>query len=352
MSSPQFMGSIDGRSPSIRLPLVDRHQRIHRAMRISVTDVCNIRCQYCMPDGDVKFLASDRHLTYEQIARVVQVCADLGIENYRLTGGEPLVRPGLHELIDQLIRISGVTDVAITTNGMLLKPQLPQLVQAGLKRINISLDTLSEATFKKLSRRDGLHQVLEGIEAALAEPKVQVRLNALVLRDINRQDVVELVRFARARQITIRFIEFMPLDAQRAWNQTRMVSGHELRELLQAEFGSLTPLNATDPAQPASDYAFDDGSRVGFIDAVSQPFCSRCDRLRLTSDGKLRNCLFGKQEWDVGQLLGQLYAGTSQELDSQLEHLIRECVLAKAAAHGIDDPEFQPPTRAMYQIGG
>jgi GTP 3',8-cyclase len=336
----------------IRLPLVDRYQRVHRAMRISVTDVCNIRCQYCMPDGEVKFLAKDRHLSYSQIARVVQVCAGLGIKDYRLTGGEPLVRPGLHELISSLLEIRGVADVALTTNGMLLKDQLPQLVAAGLRRVNISLDTLSEDTFKRLSRRAGLHLVLEGIEAALSEPRLQVRLNALVLRDVNLPDIIELVQFAKTRQITMRFIEFMPLDAERTWNQTRMVAGQELRELLASHFGPLTPHKSLDPAQPATDYTFADGTSVGFIDSVSQPFCSRCDRLRLTSDGKLRNCLFGKQEWDIGQLLSQPASQYPAELDQQLETLLRECVDAKAAAHGIDDPQFQPPARAMYQIGG
>lgn len=343
---------VAGSSQRIHLPLVDNYQRIHRSMRISVTDVCNIRCQYCMPDGEVRFLSQDRHLTYPEITRIVQVCAALGIENYRLTGGEPLVRAGLHELVGAMLDIRGVADVALTTNGMLLKAQLPQLVAAGLRRVNISLDTLNEQTFQRLSRRAGLNQVLEGIEAALAEPSLQVRLNALVLRHVNLEDVIELVRFARARRATIRFIEFMPLDAEQAWNQQRMVSGNELRELLTREFGSLTPCRPLDAAQPATDYSFSDGSSIGFIDSVSQPFCSRCDRLRLTSDGKLRNCLFGKQEWDVGQLLRRGASNRTANLEQDLERLLRECVKAKAAAHGIDDPQFERPNRAMYQIGG
>lgn len=337
---------------AVRLPLIDRFQRVHRAMRISVTDVCNIRCQYCMPDGQVHFLPHDQHLTFAQIARIVRVCAALGIQEYRLTGGEPLVRPGLHELVSDLLDIQGVADVALTTNGMLLKTQLPELVAAGLRRVNISLDTLNEQTFQRLSRRAGLYQVLEGIEAVLAEPALKVRLNALVLRDVNFEDVIELVEFAKTRRVTLRFIEFMPLDAERAWQQHRVVSGEELRQLLSNRFGPLTPVRAEDPAQPASDYVFADGSKVGFIDSVSQPFCSRCDRLRLTSDGKLRNCLFGKQEWDIGQLLKQSANLASDDLDRSLERLLRECVLAKNAAHGIADPQFQPPARAMYQIGG
>jgi GTP 3',8-cyclase len=352
MNSLPHAASRPSSNPSIRLPLVDRFQRVHRAMRISVTDVCNIRCQYCMPDGDVKFLSNDSHLTFSQIAQVVRVSASFGVESYRLTGGEPLIRPGLHELVAKLLGIPGVRDVALTTNGMMLRSQLPQLVAAGLGRVNISLDTLSEETFKRLSRRSGLHQVLDGIEAALSEPKLTVRLNALVLRDVNIQGVVELVQFAKQRRVTMRFIEFMPLDAERAWSQNRLVTGHELRQILSQHFGPLTPIASIDPAQPASDYSFEDGSKVGFVDSVSAPFCSRCDRLRLTSDGKLRNCLFGKQEWDLKMLLNQSPEGGSVELERQIELQLRDCIQAKMAAHGIDDPLFQPPARAMYQIGG
>jgi GTP 3',8-cyclase len=335
----------------IVLPLLDRFQRLHRSMRISVTDVCNIRCQYCMPDGAVQFLASDRHLKFEQIARLVSTFVRLGIDEYRLTGGEPLMRANLFQLVQMLKGIEGLSQVALTTNGMLLKEQLPLLADSGLRRINISLDTLNEQTFQQISRRQGLHRVLEGIEAALADPRITVRLNALVLREVNLQDVIELVQFARTRGITVRFIEFMPLDANRSWNPQRMVTGEELRSLLVQRLGELSPVASADPSQPARDFQFSDGSQVGFIDSVSQPFCAKCDRLRLTSDGKLRNCLFGKQEWDVAELFQQ-FDPQDIQFDRELEKLLRGCLSAKAEAHGIDSAEFNPPARAMYQIGG
>ena len=338
------------------LPLVDRYQRVHRALRLSVTDACNIRCQYCMPDGPVRFLPRQHQLTFEQIAGFVAVTASLGVIHYRLTGGEPLLRPQLDQLVGLLSAIEGVEEVALTTNGMLLAEQLPGLVEAGLRRVNISLDTLSETAFQRLSRRAGLNRVLAGIEAAVAEPRLHVRLNALVLRDLNLDDVVELVRFARQRQVVIRFIEFMPLDADRSWNRQRMVAGEELRQLLSSHFGPLNRLASADSAQPSSDYEFPDGSRVGFIDSVTRPFCGTCDRLRLTADGKLRNCLFGQQEWDVAGLLRQLSEASDVAaglaVRRELERLIDQCVQAKAPAHGIADPDFQPPERAMYQIGG
>lgn len=333
------------------LPLLDQHHRIHRSMRISVTDVCNIRCQYCMPDGPVQFLPNNQLLSYQQIAQIAAVCSELGIEKYRITGGEPLARPNLHELFESLAKIPGIKDVALTTNGMMLKDQVAALVAAGLRRVNISLDTLQEETFQKLSRRSGLSRVLEGIEAALDQPQLSVRLNALVLRDVNLNDVVELVLFANSRKVTMRFIEFMPLDASRSWTQSRMVSGSELRQLLSDRVGPLTPVASNNPAQPSTDYQFADGSCVGFIDSVSSPFCSRCDRLRLTADGKLRNCLFGKEEWNVKTLFATCN-DDPLEFRQQFEKTIRDCVLAKAAAHGIDKAQFQPPERAMYQIGG
>ncbi|MBX3423949.1 MAG: GTP 3',8-cyclase MoaA [Pirellulaceae bacterium] len=357
------------------LPLVDRFQRAHRSLRVSVTDVCNIRCQYCMPDGKVPFMPSERHLSFGQLAEFVRVTASLGVTHYRLTGGEPLMRPDLYKLIELLVPIRGVQEVALTTNGMFLAEQLPQLVSAGLSRVNISLDTLSEESFQRLSRRAGLHRVLEGIEAVLAQPGVELRLNALVLRDVNLDDVVDLVSFARQRGVVIRFIEFMPLDGQRAWSQQRMVSGDELRQRLVRHFGPLTIKPRPDSAQPSTDYVFCDGTAVGFIDSVTRPFCGNCDRLRITSDGKIRNCLFGKQEWDVAPQLLELAHLSQQWNSAQFEHtntsaaasslplaysaaqqqvvqIIRDCVAAKAAAHGVHDLDFHPPERAMYQIGG
>jgi cyclic pyranopterin phosphate synthase len=328
--------------------LVDRFGRTHRALRISVTDVCNIRCQYCMPAEGAKFLPQNRLLSFEHIEKFVRIAAGLGIRKIRITGGEPLMRPRLSELIGRLSRVPGVDDLAITTNGMLLADQLPAMVQAGLKRINISLDTLNEATFKQLARREGLCKVLEGIAATKAFPELSVRLNALILREVNYDDVVPLADFARSQHLPLRFIEFMPLDAERAWQQQRVVTGEELRRVLSEHYGPLRALAVRDASQPATDYEFADGQGiVGFIDSVTRPFCGNCDRLRLTAEGRLRNCLFGHQEWDIGALLSDASLD-----DQQVQELVRDCVRQKHAAHGIGDAEFQQPERAMYRIGG
>lgn len=343
MSAPNTIVPVPSppQARSNELPLVDRFGRVHRSLRISVTDRCNIRCQYCMPEV-ANFLSSSRLLTFEQIARFVTAVVPLGIREVRITGGEPLMRPGLAELFKMLSSIDQLANIALTTNGMLLAEQLDGLVNAGLRRINISLDTLNEEVFRRLSRREGLDKVLDGIDAAAKDSRVQVRLNALVMRDINLGEVLDLVQFARERRLPLRFIEFMPLDAERAWNRAQMVSGKEMRDLITSRFGPLTPLDRVDASQPSIDYGFaDDKGVVGFIDSVSQPFCSGCDRLRLTADGKIRNCLFGQEEWDIRQL-------SSEEIPT----IVRDCLSAKKAAHGIDEQNFSPPERAMFQIGG
>lgn len=328
--------------------LVDRFGRVHRSLRVSVIDACNIRCQYCMPAEGVEFLPRHRLLDFDHIERFVRTVVGMGIRKVRLTGGEPLLRTDLHHLVARLRAIDGVQELALTTNGMLLDRQIEALVAAGLQRINISLDTLSEPTFHQLTRREGLSRVLSGIEATTRFPQLQLKLNSLVLRDVNLADIYDLVDFARQRACTLRFIEFMPLDSDRQWSESRMVSGEELRGLLTQRFGPLLRCADVDPSQPASDYEFVRGAgRIGFIDSVSKPFCAGCDRLRLTADGKLRNCLFGTEEWDVGELLRQ------EPFDvEQLQSLMRRGTLAKHAAHGIASPDFQPPARAMYQIGG
>ena len=327
------------------LPLIDSFGRVHRSLRISVTDRCNIRCQYCMPEV-AQFMQADRLLSFAEIAAFVKVVATLGIRKLRITGGEPLMRPELPKLFELLRTIEGVEEIALTTNGMLLAEQIEALAGAGLQRVNISLDTLSEATFQRLSRREGVDKVIAGIDAALSCPGMAVRLNALVMRDVNLADVLPLVQFARDRQVTMRFIEFMPLDAERAWNREQMVSGEELRRVIEDSFGQLVKIPGLNAAQPSNDYRFSDGQGVvGFIDSVSQPFCGGCDRLRLTADGKLRNCLFGREEWDVRSLLRDGVSGS-------LTATIRECIAAKRAAHGIDAADFAPPERAMFQIGG
>ena len=326
--------------------LVDQYQRVHTSLRVSVTDACNIRCRYCMPEKVNGFLPSDRLLDFESIVRVVSVLGRAGIEKVRLTGGEPLMRPDLPRLVGMLSRISSIRQLAMTTNGMMLAESIDALVAAGLTHVNISLDTLREKGFQQISRRDGLDRVLRGIDAAVRSP-LQVRLNALVLRGINLEDVIPLVRFAREQGVVIRFIEFMPLDADRAWSESQVVSGEELRGIVEHEFGELKPVVSADLSQPSRDFQFADGTGgIGFIDPVSQPFCKDCNRLRLTADGKFRNCLFGRLEWDVR---GPVMLGAS---DAEIHRLAMDCIRAKFASHGISDSGFSPPERAMYQIGG
>ncbi len=326
--------------------LVDRFGRTHRSLRISVTDRCNIRCQYCMPDGPLQFLPKQYLLTYEEIAAFSQLMTTLGVTRIRLTGGEPLVRGELHKLVELLRNIPAIESIAITTNAMLLDQQIGALNLAGLDQINISLDTLREDVFRRLSRRDGIERVLSGIDAAIAHG-FRPKLNAVLLREVNFDDAIPLVEFAIERGLVMRFIEFMPLDSDRQWNGTQFVTGEELRRHLAKRFGPLQSVDREDPSRPSSEYRIHghDG-QIGFIDSVTAPFCGACDRLRLTADGKLRNCLFGHEEWNIAEAL------RNPQATRTLVELIDECVANKFAAHGIGQAEFVPPERAMYQIGG
>jgi GTP 3',8-cyclase len=324
--------------------LVDRFGRLHRSLRISVTDRCNIRCQYCMPAGPVTFLPRRELLSYEEIEELIQILAALGLTRIRLTGGEPLVRKELPDLVRRLKLIAEVETIALTTNAMLLSEQIEGLSRAGLDQINISLDTLNEAIFQQLSRREGLDRVLEGIEAALRfgyRPK----LNAVLIKGLNADDAVDLVRFAIERGLVMRFIEYMPLDSDRRWDGTQMVDGQELRAELENHFGAMRLIEREDTSRPSQDFEFVSGGRVGFINPVTDPFCQACDRLRLTADGKLRNCLFGVEGWDLRELLR-----SGRQAD--VEELVRDCLKNKFASHGIGEAAFSPPERAMYQIGG
>lgn len=331
--------------------LVDRFGREHTSLRVSVTDACNIRCRYCMPETVSGFLPQHRLLRFESIARVVRVLVKAGVNKVRLTGGEPLMRPNLSELVKRLSGISGLRQIAMTTNGMLLADQIAGLVEAGLTHINLSLDTLREPAFHEISRREGLNRVLEGIEAAVSSP-LNVRINALLLRDVNLEDCLPLIHYARKLGVVIRFIEFMPLDANRAWSHSQVVSGLEVRRMVEAEFGPLMASTSTDASQPSRDYHFPDGvGGIGFISPVSEPFCSTCNRLRLTADGKFRNCLFGREEWDLKGLI-EPAEGLVECSEEDIFGLAKACVDKKYAAHGISESGFQPPERAMYQIGG
>jgi cyclic pyranopterin phosphate synthase len=327
--------------------LIDSFGRVHRNLRISVTDRCNIRCFYCMPNEDVKFKPRSELLTFEEIVRFVRVVARLGVNRLRLTGGEPLVRAELPKLVAALAQVPGIEDLAMTTNGILLADQAPALKAAGLRRLNISLDTLSEETFRHITRRDGLGRVLDGISLAQRLGFERIRLNAVVIRGVTEDDIVPLAGFAREHDVELRFLEFMPLDADRQWQDNRVVSGDEICARLEEAFGPLVPADRPDPSQPARDFRFADGrGRIGLISPVTQPFCQACNRLRITAEGQVRNCLFSTVEWDARQL--QRSGGSDEELAA----LVQACVSAKKAGHGIDSPEFVRPERAMYQIGG
>lgn len=328
-------------------PLIDRWGRVHTSLRVSVTDRCNIRCFYCMPDENVRFKPRREILAFEEITRFVAVAATLGVDKLRLTGGEPLVRADLPRLVEMLARIPGIRDIALTTNGLLLSEHARELREAGLHRLNVSLDALSEANFLRIARRPGLQKVLDGIAAAQSAGFDRIRLNAVAIRGITEAELIPLTEFAREHQLELRFIEFMPLDAEQKWQTDQVMSGEFIRACLEERFGRLIPAARPDPSQPAVDYVFADGlGRIGFINPVSQPFCSDCNRLRITAEGKIRNCLFSVEEWDARQLL------RSDASDSDVAGLLRDCVGAKKAGHGIDSEQFVRPERAMYQIGG
>lgn len=328
-------------------PLVDSLGRVHTNLRISVTDRCNIRCFYCMPDENVRFKPRSEILSFEEIERFVRVVAAMGVRKLRLTGGEPLVRADMPGLIGRLATIPGIDDIAMTTNGILLADHAQALKAAGLHRLNISLDALSEETFRRISRRDGLDRVLAGIAAGKAAGFKKIRLNAVAIRGTTEPEIVPLASFAREHGMEMRFIEYMPLDAENQWDHHQVLTGEEIRRTIEAAISPLEPAERDDPSQPAMDYQFADGTgQIGFINPVTQPFCGDCNRLRLTAEGQLRNCLFSTVEWDARALLR---SGAS---DAELSQLVCDCVAAKKPGHGIDSDDFVRPGRAMYQIGG
>ncbi len=326
--------------------LVDTFGRTHTNLRISVTDRCNLRCVYCMPET-ATFLPTAELLTFDEIERIVRVAASLGVDHLRLTGGEPLARPRLPDLVARLTAIPGIRDLSLTTNGILLAPVAQALRDSGLSRINISLDTLDPDRFRQWTRRDGLDRVLDGIHAARRANLFPIKLNAVAIRDRSEPDVVPLARFAREHGLELRFIEYMPLDADDAWSREEVLSAAELLDLLSEAFGPLDPSPDQDPRAPATDYDYQDGGgRVGLIASVSRPFCQTCNRLRLTAEGKLRNCLFALDETDLRPLLRR---GAP---DSDLAEALSRSVLDKAAGHEILLPTFSKPTRPMHAIGG
>ena len=327
-------------------PLVDTFGRVHTDLRISVTDRCNFRCSYCMPAEDMKWLAREGILSYEEIERVARVLKGLGVTAVRLTGGEPLVRADLPVLVAKLAAL-GFDDLSLTTNGVGLPHLAPALVDAGLRRVNVSCDSLDRERFKHITRRDALDAVLAGVDAAEAAGLAPVKVNVVLMRGVNDDEVVDFASFARACGRPVRFIEYMPLDAAHAWQRPDVVPADEIVARIGAVF-PLEPVGSRDddPA-PADRYRFADGDgEIGVIASVTDNFCGTCNRLRLTADGALRNCLFATQESSVRDLLR---SGAS---DADLEALCRQVVWSKAAGHGIDTPGFTPPERSMSQIGG
>lgn len=314
-------------------------------MRISVTDRCNIRCVYCMPES-VRFMPRTELLSFEEIVRVVRATVPLGIDKVRLTGGEPLVRKDIPKLVEMLVAVPGVKDVGLTTNGILLASLAKPLYESGLRRINVSLDTMDPAKFRELTRREGFEQVIEGILAAKAAGFDPVKINAVALKGMNDGDLVPLARFARERGLEMRFIEYMPLDAG-AWERGKVLLAAEMLEKLAEAFGPLIPAPDQDPRAPAVDFDYADGKgRVGMIASVSRPFCRSCNRLRLTADGKLRNCLFSLEETDLRSLL------RSNASDPDLARAAYSCVAAKWEGHEINTARFIQPERLMHSIGG
>ena len=328
-------------------PLIDSFGRVHNNLRLSVTDRCNIRCFYCMPNSDVKFQPRSEILTFNELFRVCEILSRSGVNKIRITGGEPLVRSEVVELVREIRKISAIKDLSMTTNGILLAEHAESLKQAGLDRINISLDTLNEQKFEAIARRKGLQKVLDGITAAKKCNFKKIRLNAIAIKDLSESEVLPLARFARSNQMELRFIEFMPLDAEGNWDQTRVLSGESILRILESEFGEIQAAPRSDPSQPAVDFSYADGGGiVGFINPVSQPFCRSCNRLRLTAEGKIRNCLFSETEWDIR---GLLRSGAN---DEEIIDEIRNAIESKQPGHGIDSENFVQPKRAMYQIGG
>ena len=328
-------------------PLIDSFGRIHTNLRISVTDRCNLRCFYCMPAENVEFMDRAELLSFEEIARFVRVAVPLGLRKVRLTGGEPLVRRDLHRLVKLLAEIPGIQDIGITTNGLLLADQAQGLYDAGLRRINVSLDALDPVKFEKITRRKGYDKVLEGIRAAQKVGFDPVKVNAVAVRGLTEDEVVPFGHFARETGVEMRFIEFMPLDSDNAWQRDKVLFAHEIVEMLTREIAPLVPLADQNPHAPATEFMFADGiGRVGFISSVSEPFCMSCDRFRITADGKLRNCLFSLEETDVK---GMLREGAP---DTEIAAAIRSCVAAKKEGHEINTARFIQPLRPMHSIGG
>lgn len=328
--------------------LVDSYGRRIKSMRISVTDKCNFRCTYCMPAEGLPWLKKAEILSYEEIVRIARVAVGMGIEQIRLTGGEPLVRRDVPELVRLLRKIEGLRSLSLTTNGILLNQQAQALAEAGLTRINVSLDSLLREKFAQLTRRDQLDRVLEGLEVLEKYPSIHpIKVNAVAIRGFTEEEVLDFARLARNKAYVIRWIEFMPLDADQVWRKEDILTGAEIKAIIEAEYGPLVQITSGDPSETARRYTFSDGvGEVGFINPVSEPFCSTCDRIRLTADGQLRTCLFATEETDIRAII------RSTDDDDLLADALRKAVWRKELKHYIGDKRFKRANRSMSMIGG
>jgi cyclic pyranopterin phosphate synthase len=327
--------------------LKDSFGRTVNNLRISVTDRCNFRCRYCMPEEGMQWMARSELLTFEELTRLSRVFASLGVKHIRLTGGEPLMRKDLHVLVKQISGVPGIQDIAMTTNGYFLAEQAPDLVKAGLHRINVSLDSLDPVKFTEMTRRDHFHRVWEGIEAVDRLGIRPIKLNVVLIRGMNEDEIPKFADLARSRSFVIRFIEFMPIGSDDGWSPEKVVTGKEIIAGMEKAVGKrLKPVEMRG-AQPADRFVFEDGiGEIGLISSVSEPFCSDCNRVRLTSDGKLRTCLFSLAETDLKSLL------RSDADDEAIRTAIVEAVWKKEEGHLINRPGFVRPARSMSQIGG
>jgi GTP 3',8-cyclase len=327
--------------------LIDNFGRLHDSLRISVTDRCNIRCFYCMPEEAVQFAPRQEILTFEEIERFVRVAVSLGVNKLRFTGGEPLLRRDLHKLIERVAAIPGVHDLALTTNAVVLKQHAQALYDAGLRRLNIHLDTLDRERFKQITRRDDLSRVLAGIDEAVRVGFQKIKLNIVAVKGLIEPDIVPIALYCRERGFEPRYIEFMPLDAQSIWDRGKVLLADDIAAMLSREISPLVEDPDRDLRAPATDFIYADGKgKVGFVASVSKPFCLNCNRLRLTSDGKMRYCLFAIEETDVKDLL------RSGAPDEAIAAAIRQNVSEKWIGHEINSAKFIPPPRPMYSIGG
>lgn len=331
-----------------RGPLVDRFGRVVRSLRISVTDRCNLRCLYCMPAGAISWFRKDRILTYEDIGRVTQVLASLGVREIRLTGGEPLVRRDLPVLARLVSGIAGIEDLAITTNGLLLKELAGPLLLAGVRRFNVHIDSLDAAGFIEVSRRDALEKVLEGLQELERLRAVPIKINVVLLRGVNDDQIPRFVDWALRRPYQVRFIELMPLGGGEPFEADRLVPGSEVRRRVE-EIHPLLPVGRDRPSAPANVFRLEGGlGDIGFINPVTEPFCGDCDRIRLTADGKIRTCLFSRTETDIAALL------RGRRSDSEIALALRTAVAGKEAGGCLDLNQFYQERlpRKMWQIGG